>query len=171
MRFLLLALLFLLFAGCGEQKEIGYQKILVFFSPNGGAEKGVIKVINNAHREIVVAMFSFTNKNIARALVNARKRGVNVRVILDRRSSKRSVAWFLTEKGISVRVKEGSGGGLMHNKYAVVDGKYVITGSFNWTVSAERRNDENLLIIHSPELARVYKENFEKLWARSYSIH
>jgi len=53
----------------------------------------------------------------------------------------------------------------MHNKYAVIDGKTVITGSFNWTVSAEKRNDENLLVIKRlPALVEAYEKNFEKLW-------
>ena len=52
----------------------------------------------------------------------------------------------------------------MHNKYAVIDGETVISGSFNWTKSAEYRNDENLVVINSKNLAKIYEENFKKLW-------
>jgi phosphatidylserine/phosphatidylglycerophosphate/cardiolipin synthase-like enzyme len=53
----------------------------------------------------------------------------------------------------------------MHNKYAIYDGKVLSTGSFNWTGSAERRNDENLVVIRNDRrLIELYRKNFEKLW-------
>ena len=176
-KLLVLFSLFFLISSCSQEgKSVESVKDIVInahFSPRGGCTKAIISEIDNAKETIDVAIYSFTSKSILKALLRAHERGVKVRVVMDESGAKnRGSAYpYLVKYGIPVRVKRGTGGGLMHHKYAIIDGKVLITGSFNWTVSAERRNDENLLIIHSPELARVYKENFEKLWARSYSIH
>jgi len=75
-----------------------------------------------------------------------------------------SVAADLAKK-LPLRI--GAGGGYMHNKFAIVDDSLCITGSYNWSESAEMKNDENLLVIASPELARAYKARFEILWTYS----
>ena len=59
------------------------------------------------------------------------------------------------------------GSGLMHNKFAVIDGRTVLTGSFNWTITADTKNDENLLVITDKELAQKYVKQFNRLWAKS----
>jgi len=161
--------LFLAFSGCKENHttSLSTPSVSVYFSPRGGATSAVVSEIKKAKDSIDVAIYSFTSRRIARALIQAHRRGVKVRVVADEGSarSRNSVLPFLESVGIPVRYKRGSGGGLMHNKYAVIDGKTVITGSFNWTVSAERRNDENLLVIKGlPAVVKAYEENFERLW-------
>jgi len=59
------------------------------------------------------------------------------------------------------------GPGLMHNKFAVIDDQVVLTGSFNWTITAERKNAENLLVITDPDLAQKYTKQFKVLWSQS----
>ena len=147
-------------------------KIRVRFSPRGGAERLIIEEISKAQKQILVAVFSFTNMRIARALVEAKNRGVKVYVITDEGQGEskygRKVLEFLASHGVKVKIKRGSGGGLMHHKYAVIDGKIVLTGSYNWTYSAEKRNDENLVAIEgSRNLAKTYFENFKALWQKA----
>ncbi|WP_456454799.1 phospholipase D family nuclease [Thermovibrio sp.] len=173
MRFLpLLLTLFLFFTGC-QGKKVGREvpssqtTFSAYFSPRGGCTDAIVKEIRKAEKSIDVAIYSFTSKKIAKALIEAHKRGVKVRVIIDygNGKSRYCVGPLLEKEGIEVRYKKGSGGGLMHNKYAIYDGKSVSTGSFNWTANAEKRNDENLIVIeNNRELARVYEENFKKLW-------
>ncbi|TCK06497.1 phospholipase D family protein [Phorcysia thermohydrogeniphila] len=172
-RFLFVFLLFPLFwafASCQQSSTTtvsGSPSISVYFSPRGGATSAIVSEIKRAEKSIDVAIYSFTSRKIARALIAAHKRGIRVRIVADEGSarSRNSVLPLLESAGIPVRYKRGSGGGLMHNKYAVVDGETVITGSFNWTVSAEKRNDENLLVIKGlPAVVKAYEENFEKLW-------
>ncbi len=144
-------------------------KIRVRFSPRGGAEKLILEEIFKAQKQILVAVFSFTNMKIAKALVEARNKGVKVYVITDEGQAEsrygRRVIEFLASHGVKVKIKRGTGGGLMHHKYAVIDGKVVLTGSYNWTYSAEKRNDENLVAIEgSRNLAKAYFENFKALW-------
>ncbi|WP_457568718.1 phospholipase D family nuclease [Desulfurobacterium sp.] len=138
-----------------------------YFSPRGGCTGALIKEIGKARNTIDAAIYSFTSKKIARAFIKAHKRGVKVRIIIDQGTAKsrRCVAPLLEKAGVPVRFKRGSGGGLMHNKFAVIDGKTVITGSFNWTVSAEKRNDENLVVIKGDKnLASSYGRIFTRLW-------
>jgi len=151
-------------------------KIRIRFSPRGGAEKLILEEISKAQKQILVAVFSFTNMRIAKALVEAKNRGVKVYVITDEGQGEsrygRKVLDFLTSHGVKVKIKRGSGGGLMHHKYAVIDGKIVLTGSYNWTYSAEKRNDENLVAIEgSRNLAKTYFENFKALWQHAKPYH
>ena len=154
-------------------------KVEVYFSPDGGAQDAIVERIEGAERAIDVAMYALTNREIAWALVRAHERGVEVRVLLDGdfdASCKYSKNTFLSRHGVNVKLDRshivgGEVQGYMHNKFAVVDGKVVITGSYNWTASAEHRNDENLLIItDAPKLCRKYESQFVKLWTRGEPV-
>ena len=126
----------------------------------------VESLINHAQTSIDVAMFSFTSRPLAWALVRAAQRGVRVRVVLDdgQARSRWSKYRFLKKKGIPVKLDNRSA--YMHHKFAVIDGKLVITGSYNWTASAEKRNDENLVVLRMPEFIRAFEGEFERLWER-----
>ena len=100
--------------------------------------------------------------------MEAHKRGVDVQVVLDKSnlSSKYSSATFLSNVGIPVRIN--SRYAIMHNKYIVVDGMTVQTGSFNYSSAAESKNAENVLVITGNEkLADDYLINWQKLWDES----
>ena len=172
MPLLRLIVIFLLLTACQQSQNPSLHtdnipRLSVLFSPRGGCTSAVVAEIRRAKESIDVAMFSFTSRRILKELIRAYERGVRVRVLIDEGTAKsrNSVVPILETAGIPVRLKRGSSGGLMHHKYAVIDHSVVITGSFNWTVSAEKRNDENLLIFRSaPKLAGAYERNFEKLW-------
>ena len=143
------------------QVEIG-------FSPDGGAEALVIRAIGSAQKEILVAAYSFTSKPIAQALLTAHKRGVQVRAVLDKsqRSERYSAATFLANQGISVRIDQKHA--IQHNKYLVIDGHSVELGSFNYSRAAAERNAENVMVIwNQPEIARRYREDWERLWDKA----
>ena len=132
----------------------------VFFSPNGGCHDQVIAAMNGATRTLDMAAFSFSEDTIAVALVAAKQRGVAIRLVVDRGiyGLGKKVKETLDAGGIEIQIKKLSG--LMHHKYIVVDGTTVLTGSFNFTGKADKLNCENLLVIHSGELARIYTANF-----------
>jgi len=168
---IILLSLFLSASSCLKEEERQITQVQpytqAFFSPRGGCISAIVNLIRQSEKSIDVAIYSFTSRKIAKALVDAHKRGVKVRVIIDygNGKSRYCVAPVLERAGIEVRYKRGSGGGLMHHKYAIYDGKVVSTGSFNWTSNAEKRNDENLVIIKGDyKLVRKYQENFNKLW-------
>ncbi len=121
--------------------------ISVYFSPKGGCTEAVVNVLQGAKKLIRVQAYSFTSAPIAKALVDAHKRGVQVQVILDKsqRSEKYTSASFVSRAGIEVLIDDKHA--IAHNKIMIVDDEVVITGSFNFTKAAEEKNAENLLII------------------------
>jgi len=137
-------------------------QIQVYFSPNGGCTDAIIKALDQAKSNILVQAYSFTSAPIAKAVVDAHKRGVEIKVILDKsqRTEKYSSADFLAHAGVPVSIDARHK--IAHNKVMIIDSKTIITGSFNFTKSAEEGNAENLLIIYSPELAAKYIENWKK---------
>jgi len=136
----------------------------VAFSP-GNAEGLVVETIDGAQKSLRVAAYSFTSKPIAKALVAAEKRGVDVQVVLDKsqQSERYTSATFIAHAGIPVRIN--SRYAIMHNKFIVVDGATVETGSFNYTRSAQARNAENVVVIRQqPRFAATYTEEWNRLW-------
>ncbi len=138
----------------------------VCFTPKQSCLPKVIKAIDNAKSSIVLLGYSFTSKPITQALIKAKNRGVKVRMILDhsQRSQKYSmqvIDLLLTEK-IPIRFDHSVK--IAHNKIIVLDGKQTVTGSYNWTHSAEFKNAENLVFINSPKVAQQYCIYFEGRW-------
>lgn len=140
----------------------------VAFSPRQGATELVIKAISEAHKSIRVAAYSFTSRPIAQALVEAHRRGIDVRVVLDKsnRNGGYSLANALAQAGIPTRIDGRYA--IMHSKYMVIDDSEIELGSFNYTNAAEKNNAENVLIVRrSPALANAYKANWQHLWDES----
>ena len=134
----------------------------VYFSPKGGCTEAIIKELDQAKTDILVQAYSFTSAPIAKALLNAHKRGVKVEAILDKsqRQEKYTSATFLVNSGIPTYIDDRHA--IAHNKIMIIDRETVITGSFNFTKAAEEKNAENVLVIKSKELAKVYMENWYK---------
>jgi phosphatidylserine/phosphatidylglycerophosphate/cardiolipin synthase-like enzyme len=164
--FVLFALLFLtlLVLQKGHADKItpnqNTNEIEVFFSPKGGCTDAIIKELANAKTSIRIQAYSFTSAPIAKAVADANKNGIDTKVILDKsqRTEKYSSADFLAHAGISVLIDNKHK--IAHNKIMIIDSNSVITGSFNFTKSAEEENAENLLIIRNTELAAEYLANW-----------
>ena len=142
--------------------------IEVAFSPNGGGAGLIIRTIGEAKKTIKVQAYSFTNADIAKALLDAHKRGVNVRVVLDKsqETEKYTSATFLANAGVPVRIDDDFA--IAHSKIMILDEETVITGSFNFTKAAEERNAENVLVIRgNKELAKLYLQNWQWRWDAS----
>ena len=136
-------------------------KVQVYFSPRGGAQEAIVKAIESAKESIIVQAYSFTSAPIAEALLLAHKRGVKVQAVLDKsqRTEKYSGATFLANAGIPVLIDDAHA--IAHNKVIVLDERIVVTGSFNFTKAAEERNAENVIILDSPDMAKLYTRNGE----------
>jgi len=147
--------------------------VAVGFSPSASqnALQLVLSTINSARRNIDVAAYSFTSKPVAAVLVAAKNRGVAVRVVADEKSNtdKYTAITFLANQGVSVRLNGRYA--IMHNKFMVIDGDTVQTGSFNYTASAVSRNAENAIRVKGvPELAKAYQGEFNRLWNESAAL-
>jgi len=163
-RLLPIILVFLFFGGCVEQQN----NSTAFFCPQEDCENRVIVAINNAEYSIDAAIYSFTSKNIASALIEAQKRGVSpgaIRIVIDslQSKSKYSMDEFLNENNIETRIMPST----MHHKFVVIDDSLVITGSYNWTENANSKNNENLVFIQSKDTAELFSREFFELWINS----
>ncbi|SIT66236.1 MULTISPECIES: phospholipase D-like domain-containing protein [Burkholderiaceae] len=138
-----------------------------YFSPDGGAGAAAAALIDGAKRRVWLAGYAFTSPDIAKALRNARVRGVQVRVVLDKsnETGKYSGATYLANAGIDVRID--SRYPIMHHKFIVVD-DVVAFGSMNFTRAGDRKNAENFNVFRgAPALASAYAAEFDRLYAES----
>ena len=135
----------------------------VYYSPKGGCQDAVVREVNKARREVLVMAYSFTNDAITNALVEAKKRGLTVDILLDHSNEKEqySELQVFLKHGLDPHIDADHP--IAHNKIIIIDKRTVITGSFNFTNQAEHENAENLLVIKGhPELPGHYRENFFK---------
>ena len=178
--------LFLILLGffLGSSGSLAAAPTEVYFSPQGGAEAALEKLLDSASQDIRAALYFFTSRPLTAAILRAHKRGVKIQVIIDGNDeSDYSKGYYLRQRGVDVRYARGlpknakkskkrkyrvKKFGLMHHKFMVVDDKIVATGSYNWTASAEKWNRENLLIIKSSSLARKYTVEFKKIWESTF---
>ncbi|MBI2933897.1 MAG: DUF1669 domain-containing protein [Planctomycetes bacterium] len=155
----------------------------VIFAPTGSerlVEKRIVRELRAARKKVVAAIYQFTSKDVAEALIAAKHRGVDVRVLVDgwQASNARGV-WgealrMLADARVSIKrvhpagaKEEGTSEALrakFHHKFMVIDGERVMTGSYNWTVLADEENYENLVILSSRSLATQFGQEFEKIW-------
>ncbi|MEN8162778.1 MAG: phospholipase D-like domain-containing protein [Acidobacteriota bacterium] len=139
-------------------------RIEAWFSPGTKCRDRVVTLLNGSRRSADVCVFAITDNTLSRAILDAHRRGVKVRIITDDQKvgDLGSDVTELAESGVSVATD--SGPAHMHHKFAVVDGRTVVTGSYNWTRSASTENHENIVVIDNPEVVRRFEEVFERLW-------
>jgi phosphatidylserine/phosphatidylglycerophosphate/cardiolipin synthase-like enzyme len=145
----------------------GVQVLYVGFTPPTGVAPNIVHAIDQAEQEVLVQAYGFTHNAIAQALVRAHRRGVTVQVLLDQKSdsTNRYVMGLFQEAGVSVRLDGAHA--IAHNKVMVIDARVLVTGSFNFTNSAETRNAENVLILRGDSLAKTYRDNWQQHWAHA----
>jgi phosphatidylserine/phosphatidylglycerophosphate/cardiolipin synthase-like enzyme len=146
----------------------------VAFSPDEGSEALVVKVIDSARTELRMLAYSFTSAPVTSALLRARKRGVQVRLVADQKSNEsedrsgkaRAALSALANAGVDVRLINVYP--IHHDKVIVVDRQTVELGSFNYSDAAAHRNSENVLVNwNNPKLAQVYLGHFERNYRQS----
>ena len=141
------------------------QVLGVFFTPPSGAGKALVRWIDEARQEVIVQAYGFTHNAIAQALLRAQQRGVRVAVLLDQKSSSTNRYVIDLLQSSQVELRFDGEHAIAHNKVMVIDQRIVVTGSFNFTNSADTRNAENLLVLESPVLAARYHANWQSHWA------
>ena len=124
----------------------------------------LVSLINRANRSVYVAVYSFTRDSLATALIYAKERGVEVRVVIERERAYEQGSEYSRLKSAGVDVRLDGNPNLMHHKFIVIDENIVVTGSYNWTTAAEDMNDENIVIIVDQYVALWFKQEFERVW-------
>jgi phosphatidylserine/phosphatidylglycerophosphate/cardiolipin synthase-like enzyme len=147
-------------------------QVSVYFSPHGGCTAAIVRELGAAHTQVLLQAYSFTSAPIAKALTEAKKRGVKVLAVLDKsnQTDKYSAATFLEHAGIPTVIDDQHA--IAHSKVLVIDSSMVMTGSFNFTTAAEEQNAENLLLItDAPALAKAYEANILAHATHSHPYH
>ena len=151
-------------------QSICIAKPLVYFSLYDDPEAVIIEHLKRAELSIHIAMYYLTDSQISQEVVNAKNRGVELKIYLDSSQidDKYSKSRFFINEGIK-NIRISSNSNLMHNKFAIIDNNIVLTGSYNWTASASERNDENLLVVDDETIVQRYQDYFNFLWEEKYS--
>ncbi len=142
-----------------------------YFSDGDRVADRIIAAINQTQKSLHVAIYDLTHPDIAAALEDAHRRGVEILIVADERQSREphSEVPYLRSRGISIRLSRGYRGNrsIMHNKFAVFDGRLAETGSFNWTTSAAGYNYENALFIADPNVVARFEAEFQRIWEQA----
>lgn len=155
-------------ASVGVRTETNGGDAVDCFFPREGqdAQAELIKIIRSADKTLDMAIYSFTDMDIADAVVACAGRGVPVRVISDKTQSgneyQKKVLDRLKKEKIPVKVDAHSG--IMHLKVTIADGKTATTGSYNYTKSADQVNDEVFVVLRDEDLAQEFEREFESMW-------
>lgn len=148
--------------------RLGNSTLSAFFCPEDACAEKVKGELEKARSEIRFMTFSFTHQGIADELLLKHLEGISVQGVMEARQvTKDSAFQQLNYSGIPVR-KDGNPG-MMHHKVFIIDGETVVTGSFNPTNGGNKRNDENLLIIHDAAIAQRFLEEFDRVWEAALS--
>lgn len=150
-----------------KQVQLDNTNLQVYFSPQDRAiTTQVIPLINNAQKYVYVSAFLITHKQLSQSLINATKRGVSVKIILDAINTHTSYSKLKLLRQHGIQVKTENYAGKLHSKSLIIDDIYTVIGSMNFSKSGEDVNDENLIVIKSRKVALFYKTFFQYLWKR-----
>ena len=147
-----------------ETNQSASPRSAVLFSPNDDCSTRIQTHIKMARKSLDICVFTITDNRISEEILDAHKRGVRVRIITDndKANDLGSDIDQLANRGVDVRKDQTSFH--MHHKFAIFDQAQLLTGSFNWTVSAAKNNEENLVITDDPDLIRQFAGEFDRLW-------
>lgn len=140
--------------------ELARGKISTCFTPPSGCTTFIAKEIDKAKESIYMQAYGMSDQLITSALIDAKSRGVKVKILLDRSNLKQRFSKLHELQRAKIEVGIDKVPGIAHNKVIIIDRQKVITGSFNFTVSADKRNAENVLVIDNKDLANAYLQNW-----------
>jgi mitochondrial cardiolipin hydrolase len=163
----MILLIFALFSS-----EEGRAEVVVLFSPEGEIKGALIAEIESSRATIDAAIHQIESTEIAQALSTARQRGVRVRVIADGKlaRSRSSRITYLVTQGVLVKVLKGKEKGAMNHRFALFDGRKVMTGSYDWAEGADKMNHENVVLSDDKEVVAPFQTEFDRLWRETRTI-
>lgn len=138
-----------------------------YFCPDDSCEEHVLEILNSSKESIKFMTFSFTSYPIADILIEKKKEGINVSGVVEKMQESKYSQKERMEVNGNIDVHLDGNKKLMHHKVFIVDDKIVITGSYNPTESGTKRNDENILIIYDENIAKLFTQEFNRVWAES----
>jgi phosphatidylserine/phosphatidylglycerophosphate/cardiolipin synthase-like enzyme len=148
----------------GQGLLIEGRPFLVMFSPEDHVVDQLISLVNNAQNSIRFLAFSFTDYPLANAMIQRAQAGVDVAGVYETVGSQTEYSELGTFLCSGVPVRQDGNPGFMHEKVIIIDGHLVITGSLNYSSSADEENNENVVIVDNPDIAALYLQEFARVW-------
>ena len=148
--------------------DIDGTNIDVYFSPDDGVAAHILEILNAAEESIYFLAFSFTTDEFGEAIRAKAENGLTIAGVMEAQQVKSNIGTeydFFKQAGLDVYLDGNEG--QMHHKTMIVDGNIVITGSYNFSRSAETRNDENLVVFHNQKIADFYMKEFQRIYQLS----
>ncbi len=139
---------------------------VIFTSEDPALEPLIVPMVSVAKSSIRFLAFSFTDFPLADAMVKRAQQGVSVSGVIDKTQSGGTGSELGTLFCAGIPVRQDGNPQFMHNKIIIIDGRYVITGSLNYSTSAEESNDENVIVIDNPDIARLYVQDFDRVYGQ-----
>jgi mitochondrial cardiolipin hydrolase len=135
-----------------------------FFSPGNTCKDEIIHQLGQARHSIQICVFTISDNEITKAIKEAHHRGISIKIISDndKCNDRGSDVYTLVDEHIKVKIDHSRHH--MHHKFAIFDKKVLITGSYNWTLSAAQYNQENILVTYNPASIQQYRKEFYRLW-------
>jgi phosphatidylserine/phosphatidylglycerophosphate/cardiolipin synthase-like enzyme len=145
----------------GEETET---RVEIYFSPEDQVIDHILRTLSEARSHVRFMAFQFTSEELADALVDLKEDGIEVEGVMEARYAGSSYSQYDRLRSGGVNVLGDSNPYIMHHKVFIVDDQTVILGSYNFTGSAEENNDENVLIVHDPEVAAAFLTEFDDIF-------
>ncbi len=149
------------------ESQLAGSLVQVYFSPDDGVAAHLVDLIAEAEASVDVLAFALTSDPIGEALIEAHRRGIPVRVVVERDQAGNTGSEVDALQAAGVALRLDSNPNSMHHKVIVLDGDTVVTGSYNFSRSAEAFNDENLVVLHNHEIAVKYLVEFNRIYDRA----
>lgn len=142
----------------------------VYFSPGLEIKETIATILKEANSSVDLCIFTITDNELAKQIIACHRRRVKVRIITDdeKTTAKGSEIFKLERAGIPIKIDHSHYH--MHNKFGIIDNRIAITGSFNWTYTATKHNQENLLATSNFDIVKQYQAEFERLWLEMFDF-
>lgn len=142
----------------------------VYFSPGFDIMDNLCDLISQSLESVDLCIFTITDSRLSEQIIKQHRQGVNIRIITDdeKMYDHGSEIEGLDRTGIPVRIDHSRYH--MHNKFGVIDQRIAFTGSFNWTYTASKHNQENLLVTTNFDIVSQYQTEFGRLWKEMYKL-
>ena len=139
--------------------------IQIYFSPEDKVLDHMIPVVSSANSSIRFMAFSFTDFPLAKAMLDRASAGVDVAGVFEKVGSDTESSELRTFFCAKVPARQDGNPRFLHDKVIIVDNRFVISGSFNFSSNATENNDENVIIVDNPQIANLYTQEFQRVWA------
>lgn len=137
-----------------------------YFSPGEECLNAIVNNLKKAQKEVKICVFTISDNRISGVLEELFSKGIDVKIITDNKKifDRGSDIFFLHKNGIPVKIDKTEAH--MHHKFAVIDKEICILGSYNWTVSAQQENYEDIIVTDQRDITKDFLNEFENLWTK-----